>query len=87
MRTLFLVPRVRTAYPAEVRLVLARRRHATLTGRCACGATMVPGGAMAHELGCPVDDVSVAGLLRRHGITRADLEYEAVVAVAGRMPS
>lgn len=82
MRTLFLVPRVRSAYPTEVRLVLARRRHATLTGRCACGAALGRDGAMAHEPDCLVDDASLAALLLRHGISRADLEFEAVVADA-----
>ena len=78
-RVLYLVPRVDEKLPEVVRRVLARRRHATLTGRCACGAVRSDIEHMAHEDDCPATDDALIGLLSRHGIRPETLAYEAVL--------
>jgi hypothetical protein len=62
----------------ELAAALARRRRATATGRCECGAVMVlpnrearraaartgrvPAARMEHEVDCPCDDDSIRRL-------------------------
>ena len=82
----FLVPRVDPHLPEAIRLALARRRQATLTGRCACGNESLlvfrpePRVELAHEADCVATDDALLALLRRHGLHAERLEYELVIA-------
>ncbi len=86
MNTAFVVIRASPHLPPAVRQALARRRHATLTGRCACGGVTGlaedKGGyvTIAHESDCPAGDDEIMVLLRYHGVSLAQLEQEVVLA-------
>lgn len=68
---LCVVPTILDAYPAELKTAIDRRRRATLTGRCDCGARRQitgKGFAVEHEEECPATDGNVIGIAARHGI-------------------
>jgi hypothetical protein len=75
-RVLFIVPTIRDSMNPKLKSALDRRRRATLTGTCDCGARRKivdhrhGGGArmqMAHEADCPAGDTVLAPLLRAGG--------------------
>jgi hypothetical protein len=76
------LPALRDDMPADLKNALSRRRRASLTGRCDCGARTVvhggrrlrdlqPGevvrGSMAHERDCTASDAGIAELVERFG--------------------
>ncbi len=87
MNVAYVVIRPSPALPHPVRQALARRRQATLTGRCACGARLSLEGrighaTMGHESDCPASNDALRALLDEHGVRADDLEQELVVAKA-----
>lgn len=69
---LHLVPRIPLGAPEELAAAVSRRRMATITGTCDCGAAFRLHGSqldMAHEHECPASDAGMAEVLERHGWT------------------
>lgn len=69
---MFLVPKVPLGAPDEVAGAISRRRLASITGECECGAgyRLHRGRLeMAHEHDCPASDSAMAEVLERHGWT------------------
>lgn len=67
-----LVTKIPLGAPAELALAVSRRRLATITGVCECGASFRLHGSsldMAHEDNCPASDEGMQELLDRHGWT------------------
>jgi hypothetical protein len=71
---LHVLPAIDDAWPPELKNAVARRRRATLSGRCACGARFrvlgqdaagVMHAGMEHERDCPASDDHCTELLRR----------------------
>jgi hypothetical protein len=71
---LHVLPAINDAWPAELKGAVARRRQATLSGRCDCGAQFrmlgqdaagVMHAGMEHERGCPASDDYCIELLTR----------------------
>ncbi len=82
-RVAFVLPRLRDDYPDELKQALTRRRMATVSGRCECGATrprlnraqrraghVVPL-EMVHEDDCPAANTNIIEIGWRHGIRLA----------------
>lgn len=74
---LYLLPELREGLHPELLNALERRRRASTTGRCDCGATFVfdgplePGkttrAVMEHVGDCPASDAGIAALVESHG--------------------
>jgi len=76
-RALIVLGEVPDDAPAELKDALARRSQASVTGVCACGATVeiveAPGtdglarGVMVHEPGCCASDEALDAIIARTG--------------------
>ena len=73
---LYIVPRVLPGMADELAEAIARRRRATLDGRCECGGRRhtgnsrpghLMGGTFLHEEDCPAHDRAIAALVLRTG--------------------
>jgi len=68
------IPVLRDDYPADVKDAVDRRRRATLSGRCDCGARrqlVGHGLVFAHEPGCVAGDEQLDAVAARHGMAFA----------------
>lgn len=72
---LVLVPVLRDDYPDDLKAAIDRRRRASLTGSCDCGATrrLNRGNRVTyeHETDCPASEDAIDAIAARHGLTFA----------------
>jgi hypothetical protein len=72
---LFLVPVLLDDYPPAIKTAIDRRRRASLTGRCDCGAERRVGRknriVLEHETDCDATDERLDELAAAHGMTLA----------------
>ncbi|MET8862289.1 hypothetical protein ABZW11_04940 [Nonomuraea sp. NPDC004580] len=66
------IPPLLDEWPDDLKHALDRRRRATLTGRCDCGARrrwLGPNNmTLTHEANCPASDPNLIALGFRHGV-------------------
>jgi len=73
--TLFLIPVLLDDYPPAIKAAIDRRRRASLTGRCDCGAERRVGRknrlVIEHETDCDATDERLDEIAAAHGMTLA----------------
>lgn len=65
-RVMFVLPSIPDGASEDLKNALERRRRATLTGRCDCGAVVTVTAAginVAHKSGCPASDEVIRHLI------------------------